>query len=453
MSDFPAKLVSKLGSTESIIPLGVKDSFNSYGFTSCAFNAGGNIEGVDKFVDEFGTEIIWLFGIPVYKKATDKTVYKLAEISPEIDVRIVQDRNYLNSSIKYAPTDEIKKELTNASKNISKTKNLAAAKFLISMFLTMLSYLGLTKLKQNMTKSNIEKEFNKRMNLDFETKPVRSKQDKKKIYSVRKNTTFKDFEQFTSIKNNNPSFGSKIKKKQVEEFMLNPVKNMMGLDAVITGERLYHARTEGEFKEYAIKEGSFLFFIYFANQIIQNVLEKASQKFFKIPVSLDAKFLSSDLSSQILKDKNMQNDVNEFSEKYKDKNSLNKIYKFFFKNQDSIIAKAAKESGIIETIKDKNGNIKIDTRKYIDPEKIYKLVNDLKVYINSGKNAKEIKSFVAKVRGLKIASTIISIGVSCISLGHFLPKMIYAYRNKLQDGKSDFHVRTEYEKELASRAA
>lgn len=446
--DFGSKLVSKLGSPDSKIPLGIKDTFNSTGYTYFSYGAGGSVEGKDRFVDEVGTGAIWLFGIPFYKKLVDKTIFPRLGISPDIDVRVVKDKKYLNQAIKSAPNDEILQELKYAGKNVGKTKALALAKFGISMGLTMLSYFGLTKLKQKMTRLNIEKEFNEKMKAASLTE-----QPDKNGSANKKPDIFADFTQFGNTKKskNNPSFGSAA--KVAEEFMLNPVKNMIILDVGITGERLSNARTDGEFKEYAIKEGSFLFFVYCADKLIKQGLETASQKFLKMPISLDAQFLSGNMAEDILKNKEMQNQVKDFGRQFAENKDTNKLYEFIFKNQNHTVVKAAKESGIIETVTDKSGNIKIDTRKYIDPDKMKELAKNLDDYIELSKNSTAIKKYLNKVRNLKVASTFLSIGACCFSLGYLAPKYIYESRHKRQDGSSDFHVRTEYEKELAAKAA
>ena len=154
-----SQIVSKLGSPNSRIPLAIKDICNSASCTYFSYNAGGEIEGKDRLVDEIGTGALWLFGIPAYKKLIDKTLFKGAKIDPNIDVRILKDESYLKKAIENAPTEEIKNTLKNATKNIGKIKKLNIAKFGLSLGLTMLSYFGLTKYKQAMTKKNIEKEF------------------------------------------------------------------------------------------------------------------------------------------------------------------------------------------------------------------------------------------------------------------------------------------------------
>ena len=62
---------SKLGDNSSLVPLAIKDIANSCGLTAASYMSGDNAEGKDRFIDEFGTQAIWLWGIPVYKKLLD----------------------------------------------------------------------------------------------------------------------------------------------------------------------------------------------------------------------------------------------------------------------------------------------------------------------------------------------------------------------------------------------
>ncbi|MCD7779245.1 MAG: hypothetical protein LUH05_01065 [Candidatus Gastranaerophilales bacterium] len=436
-----SQVVSKLGSPNSKVPLAIKDVFNSAGYTYFSYDAGGDIEAKDRLVDEVGTGALWLFGIPGYKKLIDKTVFKKAGISPDVDVRVIKDKDYIKKAIENAPTNEICKEIETAGKNAGKTKALTLLKFAMALGLTMASYFGLTKFKQNMTKKNIEKEFLKKQ----------TNNENKEDISPYKNTN-PIFSEFTNVSNNNPSFGSSAIIKSAENFILNPVKNMMVLDACISGERLSHSRTKGEFTEYGIKEGSFLFFVYGADKFIKKGIEKCSQKLFKAPIKLDANFLLSDLSEKILSDKSLQEEINNFGKNLSSKTDTASLYDYIFKNQNNTVIEAAKKSGIISTVKDKAGNTKIDTRKYIDPKEIKSLVKDLQDFAANSKSSKDIKSYLNKIKALKVGSTILNIGICCFFLGFVVPKMMYKYRNNHQDGSKEFHVKTEYEKELAKKS-
>ena len=428
-----SKLIHQLGSTNSLIPLATKEVFDSAGQTYFSHKAGGKIEAKDRLVDEVGTGALWLFGIPTFKKLIDKTIFKKTGISPEIDTRIIKDNNLLQKAIKNAPTEEIANELKKAGNNISKTKGLNCLKFGLSVGLTLVSYFGLTKFKQNMTKKNIEREFLQKQIQKtppfYETSPIFDE-----IQLSKKNKS-------------NPSFGSSAVIKAAENIMLDPIKNMMVLDGCISAERLSHSRTKGEFAESAIKEGSFLFFIYGAGEVIKKGIEVGAKKFFNAPINLDAKFLSSDLAEKILTDKTTQKDIFEFAQKFGKNAKTEDLYEFILKNQNHAVVSAGKKSGIISTIK----NGKIDTRKFIDEKEIQKLSDDLISFINSSKNTKSIKNYLEKVKSFKIISTILNIGACCLSLGYIVPKAMYTYRMKHQNGKTDFHVKTEYEKELAKK--
>ena len=427
-----SKLIHQLGSTNSLIPLATKEVFDSAGQTYFSHKAGGKIEGKDRLIDEVGTGALWLFGIPTYKKLIDKTIFKKANISPLIDTRLIKNNALLKKAIENAPTEEIANELKKAGANISQVKNLNCLKFGLSLGLTLLSYFGLTKFKHNMTKKNIEREFlQKQMQKtspSYETSPI--------------------FDNFTKEKTKaTPSFGSARIIKAAENIMLDPIKNMMVLDGCISAERLSHSRTKGEFAENVIKEGSFLFFIYGAGEIIKKGIEAGAKKFFNAPINLDAKFLGSDLAEKVLTDKRAQTDVAEFAKKFGKNSNIEELYEFILKNQSHTVINVAKKSGIISTAK----NGKIDTRKFIDGKELQKLSDDLISFINSSKNTKDINKYLGKIKNIKIISTILNIGVCCLSLGYIVPKAMYNYRSKNQNGKTDFHVKTEYEKELAKK--
>ena len=53
-------IYSTLGNNSSLIPLAIKDVANSSGLTAASYIAGDKHEGKDRFIDEFGTQAIWL---------------------------------------------------------------------------------------------------------------------------------------------------------------------------------------------------------------------------------------------------------------------------------------------------------------------------------------------------------------------------------------------------------
>lgn len=438
-------LVSKLGSQNSKVPLAAKDIFNSVGYTYFSYDAGGKVEGKDRLIDEFGTELIWLFGIPTYNKILDNTLFKLAKISPEVDVRVLKNKDYYTAALQNAPTEKISQEISKAAQNLPKTKALTFLKFALSLGMTLASYSLLTKFKQSMTKKEIEKEFLAKNEKD--TKPEQNS------FKQEVSPVFQDIYNFNKSKNNKTvSFGSSALINMAEEFMLNPVKNMIVLDAGISSSRILSARTEGELKEYGIKEGSFLFFVYCAGKLITKGIDKAAEKFLNTPIALDAKFISSKSAEDLLKNDSMKQELSNFINMMKNSSNSAEIYDFIFKNQNNIVVDAAKKSGIISTVKDAAGKSKIDTRKFIDLKEIQKLTGNLNTFIEKAAN-KNISSYMNKIKGLKVLSTLLNVGACCFALGYIVPKYMYKFRSEHQNGNSEFHVKAQYEKELAEKQA
>ena len=67
-SNVTSSFISACGNPSSIIPLGIKDTINAVGSIATSNSAGGQIEAKDRAIDEFGTQFIWLFGLPICKK-------------------------------------------------------------------------------------------------------------------------------------------------------------------------------------------------------------------------------------------------------------------------------------------------------------------------------------------------------------------------------------------------
>jgi len=55
-----SNIYSRLGSDSSLLPLAIKDIANSTGLTAGYYITGKDVESKDRFIDEFGTQAIWL---------------------------------------------------------------------------------------------------------------------------------------------------------------------------------------------------------------------------------------------------------------------------------------------------------------------------------------------------------------------------------------------------------
>ncbi len=430
-------IYSTLGNNSSLIPLGIKDVANSCGLTAASYIAGDKHEGKDRFIDEFGTQAIWLGGIPAYKYILDKTLFKYFKLDSEIDVRIFKDKRILTLAKKFAPSKEIKENLKNAAKKQKLFKTLTMAKFVASTALTALSYFGLTKFRHKYTEGQIKKEYienKKKISESFGSGYIPFSSKFSAVHSSKRN----DQISFTG---------------GLQDFMFNPVKNLMIVDAVITGERLSHSRNPQDFMGYAIKEGSFWTFMYFAGPLFAKALEKHSEKIHKKSIDLDARVIENEDFKNAFKNGTIKSQLEAFKSQ---SSSGADMYKFAVnpENNENLIVKMAKESDVIPRIKTsffKKHPTTVDTRKYIDlddlkgvGEKIEKLLSQ---YEESGQ---DLDTFFKSVRKLKRASVIKNMGACIGALGILAPAIMLAVR--FLGGDKDYQVKKDVEAKLNSQA-
>lgn len=446
------KITSTFGDHSSLLPLFTKDVVNSAGMTAFSYEAGGKIEGKDRFIDEFGTQAIWLGGLPFFKWAFDKTAYKMAKVAPSVDVRLLENKDQLVIAQKYAKNLENKSlsnVLEHAIQNKSLAKNLFLGKFATATALTMASFFSLVKIKQDYTKKQIEKEF-------------WAKKSQQAFYdnNVAKSPAFKAFMDNQPVnKTNNKNVSFKGLGSTLQSFMFDPVKNLLIIDMGITGERLANSRTKSEFAEFAIKEGGFLFFMYVAGKHLQQGIEWIGEKIGK-PIGLHAEVLTSDYLNKNIASGKALEDANLVKEllSAKDKKAL---YEFIYdsKNAENTVVKAAKQSGIISTIKNgtwykkmlgmaKDTGI-IDPHKFISADDISAVASNVaKLAEKSPKDNAGLDKFLKSCAKVKVGSVAANMGISCLFLGLILPYTMMKYRAKQQNGNKDFHVQSEIERQL-----
>ena len=434
-------IYSKLGNSNSLVPMAIKDIANSVGLTAGSYITGDELEGKDRFLDEFGTQAIWLFGIPAYKKLLDFTLYKALKIDPNFDVRNFSKKRkkLINKTINYADSS-IKESIINATKNPKFSKNLAMGKFVVSTALTILSYAGLTKYRHLQTKKAAQKEILKEMQLE-------NKDNKDKfLYTKPANkAAFNGLHQNKT--QDQPAFTGGI-----SEFMYNPVKNLMILDGSITAERLAESRNKQELAGYAIKEGSFWAFMYFASKPIQKFLENRAEKNNQKPVAidLDARVIESEDLAKAFKDGSLAKS----SEKVLKLNSYSNMLDYIHNNPDDFVVKMAKMSDIIPTLKKATQADDVDYRQFIDYDEFQGVASKLKKLSQKFENFKatdvkdkSIEAFLKNVKKAKRSSIILNIGACIGALGVLAPALMVAMR-KFDKNNEGFQVKEDLKQEM-----
>ena len=433
------KIYSTLGNNNSLVPMAIKDIANSAGLTAGSYITGDKLEGKDRFLDEFGTQAIWLFGIPVYKKIMDLTMYKGLKIDPNFDVRNLSNKRskLLEKSIEYADSS-IKESMIKASKNPKYTKNLAMTKFVVSTALTIASYAGLTKYRHYKTRKDAEKEILAEMAAEKNNKD-------KFLYTAPTSTAFNNVKQ----KKQTTFTGS------IQDFMYNPVKNLMILDGAITAERLGESRNKQELLGYTIKEGSVWLFMYFASKPIQKFLEQAAEKNKKNPASIDLD--ARVIESEELKKAFENGKLTESSKKVLSLNTHEELLDFIHNNPDDFVVQMAKKSDVLPILKDAKQADNIDYRKFIDydefkgvAEKLTKLQNKFEEFKNADVKEKTLEAFLDNVKKLKRRSILKNMGACIGALGILAPALMIAFR-KLDKNNNAFQVKEDLKKELAAK--
>ncbi len=439
-----SKIYSVLGNNNSLVPMAIKDVANSMGLTAGSYITGDALEGKDRFLDEFGTQAIWLFGIPTYKKLLDLTLYKALKIDPKFDVRNLSQKRskLLEKSIQYADTS-IKDSIQQAAKNQKFSKNLAMGKFIVSTALTILSYGALTKYRHHLTKKAAEKEIMAEMQKD------------KVEFTNKPNNQFANV--FTGTKpeknflndNSQPTFTGGI-----QDFMYNPVKNLMILDGSITTERLANSRNKQEFIGYTIKEGTVWAFMYFASKPIQKFFEKSAENNKKKPASidLDARVIESKELEKAFKNGELKSSV----QKVLKLNSHEELLDFIHNNPEDFTVKMAKMSDVIPTLKNASQADNVDYRQFIDldefkgvAEKLNKLHGKFDAFKATDVKDKTLEAFLKNVKKLKRASILKNMGICIGALGVFAPAVMIAVRKFGKDNDA-FQVKEDLRKQMTS---
>lgn len=437
-------IYSTLGNTSSLVPMAVKDVANSLGLTAGSYITGDKLEGKDRFLDEFGTQAIWLFGLPVFKKITDLTLYKALKIDPKADVRLLDTPEILDKAIELEKDAKRKTSLINLKNKPRFSKSLALSKFGVATALTIASYTLLTKYRHKQTKEAAKKEI-----LKEHTKTGQN------IKQTKFNNTRTTFGEFIKNAQNEKipgiSFTGNNIMSKLGDFMFDPVKNLMIVDASITTERLSESRNRQEFIGYAIKEGATWGFMYFASKPIQKFLERKAAEKFNKSIDLDARVIESEELKNAFNDKKI---VEESLKKFPKNASDVEIYEYLYKNPDDFVVKMAKKCDEIPTLK-KSGII--DSRKFIDignydnktgVKGVYaKIENLLNQYNASGET---LDAFLGKVKNLKRKSVIKNLGACIAALGIAVPLAMIAVR--YLSGNKEFQVKEDLEKELALEA-
>lgn len=474
ISNITTTVLSSLDGSTSLAPIFIKETANTAGRTILADKAGGEHEAREKFIEEFGTGAIWLGGIPACRWIFDKTVFKHMGLDPNISIQKLPDAKNKNpQQLTIKKLEEYSQKAgVKGARLVKKYKNAHIAKFLTTTLIPFaLLTVVLPKFNQNLSRKIIleraaqEEKSNSKNHDNYYQKPERilamPLSFQKAAFHSTKSPNLRAIEE-NFIKNTSKpvSFSGNEKADKKPAFsgigttllnaatsaQIDPVNNMMLLDLGISGNRVtFVPRNNQERIEYGIKEGGFVFFIFFAQKLMQKGFDKIAQH-FGTPIDLDFKTLDSKEfkqgMAQVHKTQSVPERLTQFAKKSgkSGEDALARdAYDFIQVNHNKsefLTLHTAKQTGVVKTT-DKAKQV-LDAKKYIEIKDVKKLSDNIgdfaKAMLKSGKSSEQ---FIKKAKTVKASFLITNLAICSGVLGYVLPKIQYVYRKKVY-GSDDF---------------
>lgn len=467
MSVFLNTAISALDKPTSLIQFWVKDAFDVTGRTAMANKEGGKHEAREKFIEEAGTSIFWIGGIPALRWIAGKIAKIKGNIDPDIHFKRITSngvQSYFAQELmndgkkKFTAQDlqgivldgekltKIKAKLKNSQELYKKYHiNVTAAAVLFNLFMLMVV---LPKFNQNLSKKIISKEMNEEQeNINAKNIQFLQQQHKKLPVSFGSSEALFDFKNLFNFT------------KAAEEAQLNVTSSMLLLDYGISGSRVsFIPRNNNERVEYAVKEGGIILFFYYAADWLKKGFEFVTNKLLKTPIDLDYKILTDKKFADKLKSSG-KHELLEFVDGEADELNVIKFIDKELKNvsKDGIFnnftLQMAQKSGLIDVEYDSTLNKWIrHSKKYIETDKVAELNKDLvKFYEQNMAKGKTIEEIISRTKKVKALSVFVNIAICCASLSYFLPKiqyMIREHRTKTSDAPGIKHYQDMAEKDL-----
>lgn len=478
-----SRAVSALDTPTSLLPFFVKDAFDISGRTLMAQGEGGKHEAREKFIEEAGTSLFWIGGIPAFRAVANKfaknkidseiqfkrvntdgiqgyfagdVLEKVKEEGKEVEKKKFSLQDLEGIELGGKKLQEVQKKLTGSGFKVNLDKGfykkyhvgVTAGAVIFNLIMLMVT---LPKLNQLLSRKIISKEVKANQETPNEYMTTSFRSNDKAQFNNFLNNSKNDKQSFGALKDL-VEFKTLFNfEEMAEKAQLNPVNGMLLLDYGISGSRVTIVpRNNNERVEYAVKEAGIIFFFYYAADIIKQQLAKLANKFMKTPIDLDYKILNSPEFLNKLKNPHKKEEVLGFvSLEKEDKNAELKVIKMIDKElastpsgtkKDEVFKnftlQMAQKEGLINVEFDESLNKWIrHSKKYIQTDKVIELNNNLITFYeqavknSEGKGIKaSIENILAKTKRTKIGSVFANMAICSASLSFIVPKIQYMIR-------------------------
>lgn len=392
-------IISAVGNNSSVYPLIVRDCGIEVP-TKIAMTYNQNLKDSkqmannalrERLIDEYGTSIVWLGGIPLMNAVADWGIKKLG-YDPKINVSLLKENErqglkYNIEKFKNLAPDEVK-AMEKVLKNKSTYQKLLAGKFVLSTAIPI-AIMGYYLPKFNFAL----------------TDKLRKKQEAVKPIVQDTLIAEKRYEM-----GENPSF------KGLSSTLANmsTLNKMAITDGGLTIGRVGTARNKYEKMENGFKMSMMMFLNFIAPIWIAKGLDNLSGKLFNTNVNLDP---------MLLADKQFVKEIKNGSLQIPESNYI----EYLDKNPDSKISKLCEKYCGVKYLK----NRVRDPREFVDEKKIGKFLDELRKFSKEAAASGNVDKYAKKALKVKSANILANVGISSFLLAAVLPKVTFILRKKV----------------------
>lgn len=392
-------IISAVGNNSSVYPLIVRDCGIEVP-TKIAITYNQNLKDSkqmannalrERLIDEYGTSIVWLGGIPLMNAVADWWIKKLG-YDPKVNVSLLKENErqglkYNIEKFKNLAPDEVK-AMEKVLKNKSTYQKLLAGKFVLSTAIPI-AIMGYYLPKFNFAL----------------TDKLRKKQEAVKPIVQDTLIAEKRYEM-----GENPSF------KGLSSTLANmsTVNKMAITDGGLTIGRVGTARNKYEKMENGFKMSMMMFLNFIAPIWIAKGLDNLSGKLFNTNVNLDP---------MLLADKQFVKEIKNGSLQIPESNYI----EYLDKNPDSKISKLCEKYCGVKYLK----NRVRDPREFVDEKKIGKFLDELRKFSKEAAASGNVDKYAKKALKVKSANILANVGISSFLLAAVLPKVTFILRKKV----------------------
>ena len=388
-------IISAVGNNSSVYPLIVRDCGIEVP-TKIAMTYNQNLKDSkqmannalrERLIDEYGTSIVWLGGIPLMNAVADWGIKKLG-YDPKVNVSLLKENErqglkYNIEKFKNLAPDEVK-AMEKVLKNKSTYQKLLAGKFVLSTAIPI-AIMGYYLPKFNFAL----------------TDKLRKKQEAVKPIVQDTLIAEKRYEM-----GENPSF------KGLSSTLANmsTVNKMAITDGGLTIGRVGTARNKYEKMENGFKMSMMMFLNFIAPIWIAKGLDNLSGKLFNTNVNLDP---------MLLADKQFVKEIKDGSLQIPESNYIEYL--------DSKISKLCEKYCGVKYLK----NRVRDPREFVDEKKIGKFLDELRKFSKEAAASGNVDKYAKKALKVKSANILANVGISSFLLAAVLPKVTFILRKKV----------------------